>query len=53
MIIALHVMQIERLEVLETIVQERGMITSSSCCSTQISLEHTSLQAQKKLAPGY
>jgi len=32
MMIALHVMQIERLEVLETIVQERGMITSSSCC---------------------
>jgi hypothetical protein len=31
MTIALHVMQIERLEVLETIVQERGMITSSSC----------------------
>jgi hypothetical protein len=33
--IALHVMQIERLEVLKTIVQERGMITSSSsssCC---------------------
>jgi hypothetical protein len=32
--IALHVMQIERLKVLETIVQERGMITtsSSSCC---------------------
>jgi len=35
MMIALHVMQIERLEVLETIFQERCMITtssSSSCC---------------------
>jgi hypothetical protein len=35
--IALHVMQIERLEVLETILQERGMITSSSNSSSSSS----------------
>jgi hypothetical protein len=55
MMIALHVMQIERLEVLETIVQERGMITSSSssssCCCQLRSVWNTRAYKPKRSWP--